>query len=160
MSKKYLILFVIIILALPLNFGFGFYLGHKISLDKLQNFGPYFLPLEGVVAKIPDGDTLEITSLDKIPLGLDKVSARSVRLLGISSPEAGKPNYKEAKTALERLVLGKKVTLEYDTPQNDKYGRILAWVWLDRKLINQEMINLGLAVPFTMEGQKLKYNLK
>ena len=159
MQKKYLVLFVLLILALPINFGLGFYLGHQTSLNKLQNFGPYFLPLEGIVAKVSDGDTLEITSQEKIPLGFNNVSTRSVRLLGIGAPEAGEPNYKEAKTALERLVMGKKVTLEYSTPQNEKFRRLLAWIWFNGKLINREMINTGLAVPFIMEGQTLKYNL-
>lgn len=157
--KKYLIVFVIIILALPVNFGFGFFLGHKLSLNKIQNLGPYFLPTYGVVTKVPDGDTIEITSLERIPFGVDKVSTRSIRLLGINTPEVGMPNNKEAKMVLERLVSGKKVNLEYDSPQNDKYGRILAWVWLDGKLINQEMIKTGFAVPFSMENQKLKYDL-
>lgn len=159
MSKKILFLLVLLILLLPLNFGFGFFLGAKSQIVKLQNLGPYYLPSTGIVTKVPDGDTIEITSSDKIPNGPDKVSARSVRLLGIAAPEAGATNYKEAKTTLERLVLGKKVTLEYDANQNDKYGRILAWIWLDGKLINQEMITSGLAAPFTMEGQILKYKL-
>lgn len=148
MSKKYLILFVIVILALPINFGLGFYLGHQTALQKLET--PSSLPAEALVTKVFDGDTIEIDTPQKL----------SVRYLGIDAPDKGKPNYKEAKETNERLVLSKKVTLEYDTPQNDKYGRILAWVWLDGKLINREMINSGYAIPFIMENQKLKYNLE
>jgi endonuclease YncB( thermonuclease family) len=161
MSKKYLFLLVLLILLLPLNFGFGFFLGAKSQMYKLQNLGPYFLPKEAIVSKVIDGDTIEISPLIQISQinPISQIPTRSVRLLGIGSPEAGQPKYKEAKEFNESLVLGKKITLEYDTPQNDKYGRILAWVWLDGKLINQEMINAGHAIPFTMEGQKLKYNL-
>jgi endonuclease YncB( thermonuclease family) len=160
MPKKYLIIFVLVILSLPINFGVGFLLGVKSQNNKIQNLGPYYLPKEAVVSKVIDGDTIEITSPYTIGFGNDKTSYKEVRYLGINSPEVGAPNFQEAKIANERLVLGKKVTLEYDTPQNDKYGRILAWVWLDGKLISREMINTGLAVPFTMENQKLKYNLE
>ena len=160
MSKKYLILFVIVILSLPLNFGMGFLLGSKSQSDKIQNLGPYFLPTEAVVSKVVDGDTIQITSPYSIGFGKDKVSYREIRYLGIDAPNQGAPNFKESKTANERLVLGKTVTLEYDVPQEEKFGRLLAWVWLDGKLINQEMINTELAIPFTMEGQKLKYDLR
>lgn len=148
MSKKYLILFVIIILALPINFGIGFYLGYKFAPPKtiISNA----LPASAVVTKVFDGDTIEINTPQKI----------SIRYLGIDAPDKGKPNYKESKEYNEKLVLGKKITLEYDENQNDKYGRILAWVWINGKLINQEMITSGYAIPLIMENQKLKYDLK
>jgi len=160
LRKKTLILLVLLILLLPLNFGLGFFLGHKIAFDKLQALGPYFLPQKVIVAKVVDGDTIEVTSPLSIGQGQDRVSSRSVRYLGIDAPNPGEPDFGEAKIANERLVLGKTVTLEYDTAQNDKYGRILAWIWLNGKLINQEMLTLGLAKPLIMEGQHLKYDLK
>jgi endonuclease YncB( thermonuclease family) len=159
MSKKYLVLFVIVILLLPVNFGMGFLMGASSQKNKIQNLGPYYLPKEAVVSKVIDGDTIEITSPYTIGFGNDKVSYKEVRYLGVNSPDQGEKNFQEAKVANERLVSGKRISLEYDTPQNDKYGRILAWVWLDGKLISQEMLNTGYAVPFTMESQKLKYNL-
>lgn len=167
-DKKLLFAIVLLITLLPVNFGVGFFAGYKIGLDKpqttlstdkLQNLGPYFLPHEGIVTQVFDGDTIEITSPDPIGQGLDRVSSRSVRYLGIDAPNVGEINYNEAKVYNERLVLGKKVTLEYDTPQNDKYGRILTWVWLEGKLINREMISSGLAKPLIVDGQKLKYDL-
>lgn len=167
-AKKLLFAIVLLITLLPVNFGVGFFAGYKIGFNKsqttptvnqLQNLGPYFLPKEGIVTQVNDGDTIEITSIGSIGQGFDRVSFRSVRYLGIDAPNAGEDKFEEAKVYNERLVLGKKITLEYDTPQNDKYGRILAWVWLDNKLINKEMLISGLAKPLTMEGQHLKYNL-
>lgn len=153
---------LIIIILLLIILGLSYYLGCKTASDKIQNLGPYFLPKEGIVVKVLDGDTIEIAPPNQIsPIAqpLDRISSRSVRYLGIDAPNQGDEKFKEAKVANERLVLGKKVTLEYDTPQNDKYGRILAWVWFDGKLINKEMLVNGLAKPFLMEGQKLKYDL-
>lgn len=139
--------------------GLSYYAGFKTASDNIQNTGPYFLPKEAIVVKVVDGDTIEITSLDTIGQGKDRVSSRSIRYLGINAPEAGEEHFQDAKRINERLVLGKKVTLEYDAPQNDKYGRILAWVWFEGKLINEEMIKSGFSKPFMMEGQKLKYIL-
>lgn len=159
LNPKILALITIIILSLPLNFGLGFFLGYKVTANKIENLGPYYLPKEAIVTKVIDGDTVQITSPYNIGFGKDKVSYKEVRYLGINSPDANETNYKEAKIANERLVLGKKIILEYDAPQEDKYGRILAWVWLDGKLINKEMLKTDLAIPFIMEGQKLKYDL-
>jgi|GEM_PF-5892539 len=154
---KLVILLVTLIILFPINLGVCFYLGYNTAFKKIQNLGPYFLPKEAVVVKVIDGDTIEITSPNKIGSGLDRVSSRSVRYLGIDAPNPGEKNYKESKVANERLVLGKTVKLEYDTPQNDKYGRILAWVWLEDKIINKEMVKNGLAKPYIVEGQNLKY---
>ena len=40
------------------------------------------------------------------------------------------PGYKKAKEELENEILDRNVYLEYDRYQDDKYGRILAWVWI------------------------------
>jgi len=52
-------------------------------------------------------------------------------MLLIDSPARGKEDYKELEEFLEGLIKDKKVWLEYDRYQNDKYGRILAWVWIN-----------------------------
>ncbi len=75
-------------------------------------------PKEAKVLVVIDGDTVEIEN------GL------SVRLLGINSPNRGEDGFEEAKSKLESLVKRKKLWLEYDRYQDDKYGRILAWVWV------------------------------
>ncbi len=53
-----------------------------------------------------------------------------MEILLIDSPARGKEGYEEAGEYLEKLIKEKRVWLEYDRYQNDKYGRILAWVWV------------------------------
>jgi len=52
-------------------------------------------------------------------------------MLGVDSPGRGKDGYEEAGEFLEKLIKDKRVWLEYDRYQDDKYGRILAWVWVN-----------------------------
>lgn len=76
-------------------------------------------PISAVVESVIDGDNLELEN------GL------SVRLIGINTPERGKADFDKAKDSLDKLATGKKVYLEYDRYQDDKYGRIQAWIWID-----------------------------
>lgn len=76
-------------------------------------------PKAGVVEQIEDGDTFAIND------GL------RVRLIGIDAPNRGEDNYEEAKEKLTEEILKKKIYLEYDRYQDDKYGRVLAWIWVD-----------------------------
>lgn len=71
-------------------------------------------PSSGVVEKVEDGDTFIL-----------KNGVR-VRLIGIDAPTGTS----SAEIYLMRNVLNQKVFLEYDRYQDDKYGRILAWVWI------------------------------
>ncbi|NJI14362.1 thermonuclease family protein, partial [Staphylococcus agnetis] len=50
-----------------------------------------------------------------------------VRLLGVDTPERGKPGYNEAKAFTTSAVLGKDVYVQ--TYQADVFGRYLADVW-------------------------------
>jgi micrococcal nuclease len=89
---------------------------------------------EQIVVRVLDGDTIELENGDRI------------RLLGIDAPEIGEPFSQEAKLALEDMLLGRLVKIEKDAAWNkDKYGRLLRYVFLDDKLINCEMVRLGLA---------------
>jgi len=76
-------------------------------------------PKSGVVREVIDGDNIYLEN------------GQSVRLIGINAPERGKENFEEAKIRLDKLATGKKVYLEYDRYQDDSYGRVLAWVWVD-----------------------------
>lgn len=76
-------------------------------------------PKSAVVESVIDGDNLLLES------------GQSVRLIGINAPERGKEGFDEAKEKLDKLVTGKKVYLEYDRTQDDQFGRIMAWVWID-----------------------------
>ena len=91
------------------------------ALEKTKNYyqSKIIFPSAGVVEEIEDGDTFALASGVRI------------RLIGVNAPDRGSKNYQEAKDFLESLVKDQKVYLEYDRYQDDKYGRILAWVWVD-----------------------------
>lgn len=76
-------------------------------------------PFFGTVKTIIDGDTIEM------------VNGRTVRLLGTNAPGRGERGFDLATASLKRMVAGKPVWLEYDRYQDDKYNRLLAWVWID-----------------------------
>jgi len=115
-------------------------------------------PSTARMVQVQDGDTFTIDN------------GMTLRLLGIDAPGRGEDGYEEAKIGLELLVKGKKLQLEYDTYQDDKFGRILAYVWIscmkniaqfchgDKALANEVMVKRGLAkhVVYT-NRKKLKY---
>ena len=86
----------------------------------------YYVPLIDVV----DGDTIKVLYEERI---------ESVRLIGIDTPESVHPdetlNTAEGQSAAEHtkelLKDVQAVYLEFDEEQRDKYGRLLAYVWLD-----------------------------
>ena len=85
------------------------------------------------VTHIIDGDTIIVD--DKYP----------VRMIGINAPEKGMYFYEEAKQNLEVLISGKKVRLESDITDRDKYGRLLRYVFDGDYFINYEMVKFGFA---------------
>lgn len=76
-------------------------------------------PDSGVVRVITDGDTFELQN------------GVRVRMIGINAPGRGEEKEGEATKRLSNLVEDKKVWLEYDRYQDDKFGRVLAWVWIN-----------------------------
>ena len=83
-----------------------------------------------------DGDTITIEG------------GYRVRYIGIDTPEVHpeeEPFGIEAWQANRRLVEGKKVRLERDTSETDKYGRLLRYVWVDDILVEAELVRQGLA---------------
>lgn len=91
------------------------------ALDKIQNYYQVkaLFPSSGIVSQVEDGDTFTLKSGIK------------VRLLGINTPERGQKNYSEATNYLSNQLTNHPVYLEYDRYQDDIYGRVLAWVWIN-----------------------------
>lgn len=91
------------------------------------------------VVTVVDGDTIVISGGEK------------VRYAGLNTPETHHPDKlpeycgREASEANRRLVAGKTVRLEYDERQRDKYGRLLAYVYVDGLFVNAELIRQGYA---------------
>lgn len=91
--------------------------------------------------KCIDGDTISVIINDDI---------KKVRFLAVDAPEIDKeePYSKEAKDfTCNILTNAKKIYLEYDknSDKEDKYERILAWVWADDILVQKELVKEGYA---------------
>jgi micrococcal nuclease len=70
-----------------------------------------------------------------------------VRLLTIDAPERGQGAYADSATLLlERLMpVGSRVRLEFDVQRQDRYRRLLAYVFAGDILVNRELVRRGLA---------------
>jgi len=89
---------------------------------------------DAIVTKIIDGDTIVVEGGQK------------VRLLGIDTDEKGSPCFYPAKERISDLILNRQVKLQGEGDNKDMYDRLLRWVWLDGKNINEQMVAEGLAV--------------
>ena len=90
-----------------------------------------------------DGDTIHLGDLG------------SVRLIGIDTPEVyGEAECfgQEASAFAKRLLpLGTRVRYRVGVEERDRYGRLLAYVWLpDGRMLNRVMIDKGYAQPLTI----------
>ena len=93
------------------------------------------------VRRVVDGDTLLLTS-----------GAR-VRLQGIDTPETVKPDWPvepwgpEASQFTKAFIesAGNRVRLTFEQERRDDYGRFLAFVWDGDRLLNEELVQAGLA---------------
>ncbi|MFA6007337.1 MAG: thermonuclease family protein [Candidatus Shapirobacteria bacterium] len=134
---------VIIVGLVILIFAFGFWAENKIkeiNFEKIKQ--EIVLPTPGIkekvkVSRVIDGDTIELS---------DK---RKVRYIGINSPEMTDKRLEvkclaqKAKEADQKLVENKEIELEKDVSETDKYGRLLRYVWIDGKMINEELMKSG-----------------
>ena len=103
--------------------------------------------LEGVVVKVVDGDTIHV----RLGTRLEKV-----RYIGVNTPEvhhprvAEQPGGREAWDVNRRLVADRQVRLELDVQERDRYGRLLAYVWVGPTMINAELVGRGYAQVMTV----------
>jgi micrococcal nuclease len=99
----------------------------------------------GTVTRVVDGDTVYV---------LYRGRELDVRLIGIDTPEVD-PSIgvecfgDEASAFTERELDGREVHLEFDVERHDRYGRVLAYVWLDGELFNERLVDEGYAVVTT-----------
>src|SRR4030042_6833798 len=105
MKRKFFSSIIILFLVLPLF----------LSLSNAETFR---------VKRVIDGDTLLLTNGER------------VRLIGVDTPETKHPKKpverfgKEAYLFTKEMVEGKEVRLEFDQQRKDRYGRLLAYVYL------------------------------
>lgn len=103
----------------------------------------------GVVKRVVDGDTLILNNGQK------------TRLIGVDTPETKHPKKpveyfgKETTAFTQKMVQGKRVRIEFEpgntsTGHKDKYGRTLAYVFLeDGTFLNAEIIKQGYGFAYT-----------
>ena len=71
-----------------------------------------------------------------------------MRYIGIDTPETypyAEAYGIEAWQANRRLVEGKRVRLERDVSETDRYNRLLRYVYVDNVFVNAELVKMGLA---------------
>ena len=90
------------------------------------------------VTRVIDGDTFITNKGDR------------VRLIGVDAPELPSLRGIESKMYLNELIHNKVVILERDeiSDNKDKYGRLLRYVYLDKKDVNLHMIKSRYAKPY------------
>jgi endonuclease YncB( thermonuclease family) len=123
----------------------------KIRIIKWEETTAFTPPITGgQVIKVYDGDSITIAGY--LPMYNSPLFRFSVRLNGIDTPEIKGKNEdektaaKEARDALSKLILHKEIILK--NVSTEKYGRILADVYLDDLCVNDWLINEHYAVKY------------
>lgn len=125
----------------------------KQTLDSTIKEQPYKYGEFIKVIKVLDGDVVILENNEKL------------RYLGISVPELSTTEKNacfslEAANENQRLVEGKKIRIEKDVSERDKYGRLLGYVYLeDGTFVNMELIKNGFAVAAPYAPDVSKANL-
>ncbi|MEE0880383.1 MAG: thermonuclease family protein [Turicibacter sp.] len=138
------------------------------AIFKEDVFPPSSIQLEEVTLKrVVDGDTIIVINKNKEEL--------RVRLIGIDTPESVHPdadkNTAEGQLASDytksQLKNGQTLYLEFDEEHQDKYGRNLAYVWLDNQVnsnniedIAKNMYNAKLIVDGYAVAKRFPPNTK
>jgi micrococcal nuclease len=124
---------------------FGFFCQRILNNQLNRSSSP---PEEGVVIAVFDGDTIKV-KFD------NNRGSRIVRLIGIDAPEIDQPKEETqfqahvSKRFTFHYLYRKKVSLTYDRELEDKYGRLLAYVWTEeQRLFNRFILQEGFASAF------------
>jgi micrococcal nuclease len=99
--------------------------------------------MEAEVVRVVDGDTAE--------MALQNGSTEGVRFIGVDTPESVAPGQpvecfgKKASRFTTGLLEGERVTLRFGEERRDVYDRLLAYVYLEDRFVNAELVRLGYA---------------
>ena len=93
------------------------------------------------VSRVIDGDTFETTEKQRI------------RIAAVEAPELELCGAQQAKQTLEKLILGKKIQMKIIF--RDPFQRLVSFVYVDKKFVNQEMLKSGWTYYKNRTGQKI-----
>jgi len=123
-----------------------------VPLGKSYNYSDVY------ITRVIDGDTLQLESGERVRLiGIDtpemhesdklKRDARRTNQDATTIQKLGRRAYEFTRNLAE----GKRVTLEFDVERRDKYGRLLAYVYLkDGTFVNARIVQEGYASLMTI----------
>lgn len=115
-------------------------------------------PSQVELVRVIDGDTIVVD---------DGREEQRVRLLGIDTPEISHGGHgddelcgQEARTMTEDLTAGSPVELRLDDsqPEQDRYGRTLAYVEVDGTDLSAELLDAGLAEIYHAAEDIARFN--
>lgn len=117
---------------------------HSSTEDKSDTSSNSKYPtMEATVISVVDGDTIKVLIGNK---------EEKVRFLLVDTPETVSPRVgvqpfgKRASNYTKNLLTkGTKVQIEKDVSERDKYGRLLAFVYVNGQMINKLLLEQGLA---------------
>jgi micrococcal nuclease len=116
-----------------------------LTIRLVEEIGPEREPADRfTVTAVIDGDTVELTGGDKL------------RLLAVDTPESGEPFYEEARSFLAELTLGKTARIEFANLRRDRYGRLLAYLYIDSLFVNEAIIENGLGNLYLFRDSDLE----
>ncbi|WP_419786011.1 thermonuclease family protein [Pseudodesulfovibrio sp.] len=116
------------------------------------------LTLPAVAGQTRDAQFLSAIDGDSLLLVIEGRS-REVRLIGIDAPEHGQEYGTQARQEILRLCYGRSLRVEYDKQRKDRYGRLLAYVYYGKTMVNAEMVRAGLALAVRYEPNTLHLDL-
>jgi len=127
---------LVAVLLIGIGIGLGLALGHGLWHSGNSNSGLYE---QALVARVIDGDTVELAD------------GRHVRYLGIDTPEVGDYYANEATARNRGLVEGKTIELQRGSRDQDEYGRLLRYVYVDGTFVNAELVVEGYATAYIFD---------
>ncbi|MGE7764291.1 thermonuclease family protein [Peribacillus sp. NPDC096540] len=108
------------------------------------------------IVKVVDGDTVKIK--------MSNGNEETVRLLLIDTPETVHPSKpvqpfgpEASKFTKELMPAGSEVEVETGIGERDKYGRLLAYFYVDGKMVNKLLLEKGLARVAYVYAPNTKY---
>ncbi|MEA1872263.1 MAG: thermonuclease family protein [Chloroflexota bacterium] len=124
-----LLIAVVLLIGIGIGLGIGYGVWHADNSVYEQ----------ALVTSVIDGDTVELAD------------GRRVRYLGIDTPEQGEYYAEEAIARNKELVEGKTVELQRGDRDQDEYGRLLRYVYVDGVFVNAELIAQGYAKAYIFD---------